>query len=31
MKELIKALNDGEITIDQFVAIMSETSVANED
>ena len=31
MKELIQSLNAGEITIEQFVAIISETSVANED
>jgi hypothetical protein len=31
MKDLINALNAGEITLEQFVAIISETSVANED
>ena len=31
MKDLINALNAGEITLEQFVAIMAETSVANED
>lgn len=29
MKELIKALNAGEITLEQFVAIILETSVTN--
>ena len=29
MKELIKSLNAGEITLEQFVAIILETSVTN--
>ena len=30
MKELVNALNAGEISIEQFVAILAETSVAND-
>jgi hypothetical protein len=31
MKDLIKALNDGKITLEQFIAIVAETSVINDE